>query len=107
MTLGTEIMSKRVSMLDLLAKYPTVKLPIATFLEISTPMRVRQYSISSSANYLGEGKCSLTVAVLVGPAKSGTGVHKGMYMLDNANTKVGLQLSFSIGLWPKGCCKYL
>jgi cytochrome P450 / NADPH-cytochrome P450 reductase len=80
-------MSKHVSISDLLAKHLNVKLPIATFLEISTPMRVRQYSISSSASYLGEGKCSLTVAVLVGPAKSGIGVYKGVSNLYAADTK--------------------
>lgn len=74
----SDIWSKRVSIMDLLTKYPTVKLPIATFLEISTPMRVRQYSISSSPSYIGEGKCSLTVAVLVAPAKSGVGMYKGI-----------------------------
>jgi len=75
----SEILSKRISIMDLLAKYSSVKLPIATFLEIATPMRVRQYSISSSPSYLGEGKCSLTVAVLVAPAKSGIGMYKGIF----------------------------
>jgi cytochrome P450 / NADPH-cytochrome P450 reductase len=73
-----EIMKKRVSVVDLLVKYPSIKLPLGTFLEISTPMRVRQYSISSSANYLGEGRCSLTVGVLTAPAKSGLGIYKGI-----------------------------
>ena len=74
----TEILKKRVSIMDLLIQYPSATLPRAMFLEISTPMRVRQYSISSSTSYLGEGKCSLTVAVLVAPAKSGFGVYKGI-----------------------------
>lgn len=74
----TEILKKRVSIMDLLVKYSNAKLPLSMFLEISTPMRVRQYSISSSTSYLGEGKCSLTVAVLVAPAKSGIGIYKGI-----------------------------
>ena len=74
----SEILSKRISIMDLLAKYLSVKLPISTFLEIATPMRVRQYSISSSPSFIGEGKCSLTVAVLVAPAKSGIGMYKGI-----------------------------
>jgi len=76
----SEIMQNRVSMLDLLREYPNIKLPLGTFFEISTPMRVRQYSISSSEAHLGEGKCSLTVAVLISPAKSGKGIYKGRYL---------------------------
>lgn len=76
----SEIMQKRISMLDLLREYSSIKLPLGTFFEISTPMRVRQYSISSSEAYIGEGKCSLTVAVLISPAKSGKGIYKGQFL---------------------------
>jgi cytochrome P450 / NADPH-cytochrome P450 reductase len=88
----TEIMQKRVSIMDLLVKYPSVKLTLATFFEISTPMRVRQYSISSSASYLGEGKCSLTVAILTAPAKSGIGVYKGSTLRYMANVQAWRQI---------------
>lgn len=37
-----KISSKRVSVLDLLEKYPSVKLPLGSFLAILPPMRVRQ-----------------------------------------------------------------
>jgi cytochrome P450 / NADPH-cytochrome P450 reductase len=39
----TDILPKRISIMDLITKYSSVKLPIATFLEISRPMRVLQY----------------------------------------------------------------
>lgn len=37
-----EISNKRVSVLDLLEKYPSVKLPLGSFLAMLPPMRVRQ-----------------------------------------------------------------
>lgn len=96
----TEIMSKHVSILDLLHQYKSIKLPISTFLEISTPMRVRQYSISSSASYLGHGKCSLTVGILVAPAKSGFGIYKGTPSLLNSSLTEGVASNYLASLEP-------
>ncbi|KAF2657550.1 NADPH--cytochrome P450 reductase [Lophiostoma macrostomum CBS 122681] len=45
---ATEITEKRVSVLDLLEKFPSIQLPLGAFLRMQPPMRVRQYSISSS-----------------------------------------------------------
>lgn len=46
---ATEIVSKRISVLDLLERYhPDCIIPISTFLQMLPPMRLRQYSISSS-----------------------------------------------------------
>lgn len=39
---STEITAKRVSLLDLLERYPSVNLPLGTFLAWLPPMRVRQ-----------------------------------------------------------------
>ncbi|KAJ5572635.1 hypothetical protein N7450_009619 [Penicillium hetheringtonii] len=44
----SEIAQKHVSPLELLLRYPSVKLSIGDFLAMLPPMRVRQYSISSS-----------------------------------------------------------
>ena len=41
-------LSKSPSVLDVLETYPAIQLPFALFLSMLTPMRVRQYSISSS-----------------------------------------------------------
>lgn len=45
---AAEIVAKRVSVLDLLERYPDSTLPISKFLHMLPPMRLRQYSISSS-----------------------------------------------------------
>ncbi|KUI57486.1 hypothetical protein VP1G_04797 [Cytospora mali] len=68
----TEVNAKRVSVLDLLEQYPLVDLPFATFLSLLPPMRVRQYSISSSPLW-NPTHLTLTYAVLDAPALSGTG----------------------------------
>jgi cytochrome P450/NADPH-cytochrome P450 reductase len=74
---ATEISSKRVSVLDLLEKYPTVGLPIGSFLAMLPPMRVRQYSISSSPLWNAHN-VTLTYAVLDQPSLSGQGRHVGV-----------------------------
>ncbi|KAK2614230.1 hypothetical protein N8I77_001076 [Diaporthe amygdali] len=68
----SEVNAKRLSVLDLLEKYPTVELPFAAFLSLLPPMRVRQYSISSSPLW-NPSNLTLTYAVLDAPALSGTG----------------------------------
>jgi cytochrome P450/NADPH-cytochrome P450 reductase len=72
-----EISAKRVSVLDLLEKYPSIELPIGSFLAMLPPMRVRQYSISSSPLW-NPHHVTLTYAVLDQPALSGTGRHVGV-----------------------------
>lgn len=67
-----EVNAKRVSVLDLLEQYPAIELPFATFLALLPPMRVRQYSISSSPLW-HQDHLTLTYAVLDAPALSGTG----------------------------------
>ncbi|RDW85388.1 bifunctional cytochrome P450 reductase [Coleophoma crateriformis] len=44
----TEVSEMRLSPLDLLEKFPEAALPLADFLAMLPPMRIRQYSISSS-----------------------------------------------------------
>ncbi|GKU22337.1 unnamed protein product [Fusarium langsethiae] len=72
-----EISSKRVSVLDLLERHPSIALPIGVFLSMLPPMRVRQYSISSSPmatpNYV-----TLTFSVLNEPSLSGQGPYVGV-----------------------------
>jgi cytochrome P450/NADPH-cytochrome P450 reductase len=62
---------KRISVLDLLELHPGISLPFAHFLALLPPMRVRQYSISSSPLWNPE-HVTLTVSVLDAPALSGT-----------------------------------
>ncbi|KAI1409982.1 cytochrome P450 [Hypoxylon sp. FL1857] len=72
-----EVSSKRISVLDLLEKYTSVDLPLGTFLAMLPPMRVRQYSISSSPLW-NPNHVTLTFSVLEAPSKSGQGVYVGV-----------------------------
>ncbi|MEU8148842.1 cytochrome P450 [Nonomuraea sp. NPDC048901] len=67
-----EILAKRVSVLDLLERFPAVDLPLAVFLEMTGPIRPRFYSISSSP-MANPRQVRLTVGLVEGPALSGNG----------------------------------
>lgn len=62
-----EIVKRRLSPLDLLMRYPNINLPIGDFLALLPPMRVRQYSISSSP-LADPTECSITFSVLNAPS---------------------------------------
>lgn len=76
-TFASEITSKRVSLLDLLERYPEIPLPLSAFIASLITMRVRQYSISSSP-LSNPNVASLTYAVLDQPSLSGQGRHIGV-----------------------------
>ncbi|MDP2330303.1 MAG: NADPH cytochrome P450 oxidoreductase family protein, partial [Reyranella sp.] len=72
-----EILAKRKSVLDLLEEFPACELSFAAFLEMLPLMTPRYYSISSSP--IADGaRCSITVAVVEGPARTGAGVYHGV-----------------------------
>ncbi|PHH85154.1 hypothetical protein CDD83_829 [Cordyceps sp. RAO-2017] len=72
-----EIHLKKVSILDLLERFPCVTVPLGSYLAMLPPMRVRQYSISSSP-LADPSKLTLTYSVLEQPALSGQGPHVGV-----------------------------
>lgn len=74
---ASEITEKRVSVLDLLERFPTVQLPLGVFLKMLPPMRVRQYSISSSPLW-NTNHVTLTYSVVDQPALSGQGRYVGV-----------------------------
>ncbi|KAF2176744.1 NADPH-cytochrome P450 reductase-like protein [Zopfia rhizophila CBS 207.26] len=74
---AAEITGKRVSVLDLLEKFPSVRLPLGPFLKMQPPMRVRQYSISSSPLW-NPNHVTLTYSVVDQPALSGQGRFVGV-----------------------------
>ncbi|HEU0113888.1 MAG TPA: flavodoxin domain-containing protein, partial [Thermomicrobiales bacterium] len=74
---GADVLAKRVSVLDLLERFPSVELGFGRYLEMLHPLRVRYYSISSSPAMAPEA-CALTVAVVEGPARSGQGAYRGI-----------------------------
>ena len=65
-----EVAYKRRSPLDLLEEYPSAALPLGDFLAMLPPMRIRQYSISSSP-LADPTIATLTWSVLDSPAKMG------------------------------------
>ncbi|KAJ6258567.1 hypothetical protein Dda_6613 [Drechslerella dactyloides] len=62
-----ELTQPRVSILDFLEKYPKIQVPIGEYLAMLPPMRIRQYSISSSPLTSPES-CTLTYSVLNAPS---------------------------------------
>lgn len=67
------VLSRRICVLDLLEKHPNgISLDLATYLRMLPPMRIRQYSISSSPLWNAE-HVTLTVSVLDAEPLSGEG----------------------------------
>ncbi|KAK1633338.1 cytochrome P450 [Colletotrichum phormii] len=73
----TEIKTKRLSVLDIAEQFPSLIIPFNHFLLMLPPMRVRQYSISSSP-LVDPGVATITYGVLDEPALSGQGRHVGV-----------------------------
>ncbi|KAI2465636.1 cytochrome P450 [Annulohypoxylon bovei var. microspora] len=90
-----EVLHKRISVLDLLEKYPSVDLPLGTFLAMLPPMRVRQYSISSSPLW-NPSHVTLTFSILDSPSKSGSGRHVGVASSYLASLAAGDKLHISV-----------
>ncbi|KAH7095469.1 NADPH-cytochrome P450 reductase-like protein [Paraphoma chrysanthemicola] len=90
-----EITAKRVSILDLLERFPSVQLPLGVFLKMQPPMRVRQYSISSSPLW-NPTNVTLTYSVLDNPALSGQGRYVGVASNYLANLVPGDKLHVSV-----------
>jgi cytochrome P450 / NADPH-cytochrome P450 reductase len=73
----SDILAKRKSVFDLLDEHPACELPFHAYLEMLSLLAPRYYSISSSPS--GDPtRCSVTVAVVEGPASSGRGIYKGI-----------------------------
>jgi len=87
-----EVLEKRVSILDLLIMFPSCGLPFNSYLELLPPMRVRQYSISSSPLWR-EDRCTLTFSVVQAPAWSNVGTFKGVATNFLLETKAGSKIS--------------
>ena len=92
---STDISAKRVSVLDLLERFPSIDLPFGSFLSLLPPMRVRQYSISSSPLW-NPSHVTLTYSVLDAPALSGTGRHVGVASSYLSSLVAGDKLHVSI-----------
>ena len=84
----TEILEKRVSILDLLERFPSCRLELAGLLEMLPPLKPRLYSISSSP-LANPKRCTVTVAVVGAPAWSGLGKYEGVASNFFAKSPVG------------------
>jgi cytochrome P450 / NADPH-cytochrome P450 reductase len=90
-----EILAKRISVLDLLERHPTLQVPLATFLQMLAPLVPRQYSISSSPRW-SEDHVTLTVAVLSAPAWSGNGRYEGVASTYLAKARPGTKVAATV-----------
>ena len=69
-TYAQEVLAKRLSLLDILEAAPDIQPTFAQYLEMVPPIRVRQYSISSSPLWNPQ-RVTLTISVVKAPALSG------------------------------------
>jgi cytochrome P450/NADPH-cytochrome P450 reductase len=90
-----DVLGKRVSVLDLLERYPSCTPGLAAFLEMLPPARARQYSISSSPLWNAQ-HCTLTVAIVDAPALSGRGRYQGMASSYLANCTPGTRVAIAV-----------
>ena len=90
-----KVLSKRVSLLDLLERFPACELGLGAFLAALPPMRARQYSISSSP-LRDPARCSLTVAVVDEPALAGGHRHLGVASTYLSGLEEGARLSVAV-----------
>lgn len=72
-----EVLARRKSVIDLLEEFPACQVPFNRYLDMLPPLRPRYYSISSSPLEQAR-RCSITVAVVEGPARSGRGAFQGV-----------------------------
>ncbi|KAK3352503.1 putative bifunctional P-450:NADPH-P450 reductase [Lasiosphaeria hispida] len=91
-----EISRKRVSVLDLLERFPSIPLPFSSFLALLPPMRVRQYSISSSP-LRDPHTATLTYSLLSSPSLADpTTEHVGVASSYLASLAKGDRLNVSV-----------
>ena len=91
----SEVLGRRVSVLDLLERFASCDLPFSAYLEMLPPIRARQYSIASSP-LADPSRCSLVVAVVDAPALSGHGRFRGMASSLLAACAPGTQLAVAV-----------
>ena len=76
-TYRREVLAKRKSLIDMLEEFPSCTMPFSVYLELLSPLRLRYFSISSSP-LVEKDRCSITVGVVRGRAKSGHGTYEGV-----------------------------
>ncbi|MGE7884690.1 bifunctional cytochrome P450/NADPH--P450 reductase [Bacillus sp. NPDC094077] len=87
-TYKEQVLSRRLTMLELLEKYPACEMEFSNFIELLPVLRPRYYSISSSPR-VNDKKVSITVSVVAENAWSGNGTYKGIASTYLAQLKEG------------------
>ncbi|UJR24902.1 hypothetical protein I4U23_006268 [Adineta vaga] len=91
----TEILEKRLSVLDILEMYPSCELTFPHYLRMLPSLRIRQYSISSSP--LWNSECAtITLDIINAPALSGHGQYYGVASNYLASLRKGDRLSCTV-----------
>lgn len=83
-----EVLSKNVSLIDLLEEHRSCELPFNVYLELLPQLKPCYYSISSSP-LVDPARLSITVGVVEGPARSGRGEYHGVCSSYLAEQAVG------------------
>mgnify|MGYP000013382497 CR=1 FL=1 len=91
----SDVLAKRLSVLDLLERYLSCELDFAAYLAMLPALKSRQYSISSSPLW-DEARCTLSVAVVDAPALSGQGRYQGVGSTHLARTQAGDKVWISV-----------
>jgi cytochrome P450/NADPH-cytochrome P450 reductase len=94
-TYEAEILNKRVSVLDLLERTPSCGLSFTAFLQMLSPLKPRQYSLSSSPLWSAD-HCTLTLAVVDAPALSGQGRYYGAASTYLAQARPGTKVPVTV-----------
>jgi cytochrome P450 / NADPH-cytochrome P450 reductase len=81
--------------LDILDRYPSISITFDQFLALVPPLKIRQYSISSSP-LKDPGSLTLTYSVIDAPAFSGSGQYYGVTSTYLRSLKAGDQLLVSV-----------
>lgn len=84
----TQVLDKRVSLLDLLERYPSIELPFALFIDQLAELHPRYYSIASS-HLISPKRVDIAVSAVEGEALSGSGDYLGACSTTLSNTAVG------------------
>ncbi|KID78722.1 Bifunctional P-450:NADPH-P450 reductase, partial [Metarhizium brunneum ARSEF 3297] len=91
----TVVKAGQLSVLDVLEKFPALCVPFHEFLQMLPPMRLRQYSVSSSSLF-DPTKVSLTYGVVNESAVSGTGRFIGVASSYLSSLEPGEKIQISV-----------
>ncbi|WP_425228316.1 bifunctional cytochrome P450/NADPH--P450 reductase [Sphingomonas sp.] len=88
---GEEVAARRLTLIDLLDRFPAADLPLDRFVELSAPIAPRFYSIASSP-LVSPDTVDLLVGTTQAPAWSGLGEHRGFASTYMAGVDPGAEL---------------